>query len=241
MSSDLEWISAGRTFDVDDIVYYEAKGRRPLDDVLAEIDLVVTAPHASAAFPEEMAPFVDNELTRRLQFDFTDVSTSPVGQRWASIDPHVLYVENPHPRAVRDANRPRRGSARGVQPSAIRRRRSTGVVEHRPALGEGVDVGCTNAIDASVGLVRERHLPASGPLPDALGIELGSGHHEIYEVRRACRHHRNGRPRRRFRHVLNLRLRWDVGSATASPPLHQDHSSDQSGQPERQIDLHRVH
>ena len=54
-----------------------------------------------------MAPFVDARLTRRLQHDFTDISTSPVARRWAEIDPHVLYVENPHPRAVRDANRAR--------------------------------------------------------------------------------------------------------------------------------------
>ncbi len=46
-------------------------------------------------------------MTRRLQHDFTDVSTSPVARRWAEIDPKVLYIEDPHPRAVRDANRPR--------------------------------------------------------------------------------------------------------------------------------------
>ncbi len=137
MSSDVVWISAGQAFDVDDIVYYEAKGRRPLDDVLAEIDLVVTGPHASAAFPEEMAPFVDKGLTRRLQFDFTDVSTSPVGQRWASIDPHVLYVENPHPRAVRDANRPRPADLGAVLREAFGRLRSAGETQ-RPSL-TGVD------------------------------------------------------------------------------------------------------
>jgi hypothetical protein len=54
-----------------------------------------------------MQPFVDSSLTRRLQYDFTDVSTSPVARRWAAIDRRVVYIENPHPRAVRDANRPR--------------------------------------------------------------------------------------------------------------------------------------
>ena len=54
-----------------------------------------------------MQPFVDVRFTKRLQYDFTDVSTSPVARRWAEIDPHVLYIEDPHPRAVRDANRPR--------------------------------------------------------------------------------------------------------------------------------------
>ena len=101
------WIPAGTAFDADDFVYFHDKGRRPVEDVLGEIDLILTGPHASAAFPEEMAPFVDDRLTCRLQHDFTDISTSPVGRRWAEIDPHVLYVENPHPRAVRDANRAR--------------------------------------------------------------------------------------------------------------------------------------
>jgi hypothetical protein len=54
-----------------------------------------------------MQPWVDTRLTRRLQYDFTDVSTSPVARAWAALDPRVLYIENPHPRAVRDANRPR--------------------------------------------------------------------------------------------------------------------------------------
>jgi N-formylglutamate amidohydrolase len=105
--ADIEWIPAGTRFGADDMVFFAGSDRRSLDDALADIDLVVTGPHASAAFPAEMQPFVDPSLTRRLQFDFTDVSTSPVARRWASIDPHVLYIENPHPRAVRDANRPR--------------------------------------------------------------------------------------------------------------------------------------
>jgi hypothetical protein len=100
-------VPAGRRFTDDDIVFFHGKGRRPLDEVLADIDLVVTGPHASAAIPEELAPFLDPSFTRRLQFDFTDVSTGPVARRWAAIDPHVLYIEDPHPRAVRDANRPR--------------------------------------------------------------------------------------------------------------------------------------
>jgi hypothetical protein len=71
------------------------------------VDLIITGPHASAAFPAEMRPFVDTRLTKRLQYDFTDISTSPVTRRWALIDPRVLYIEDPHPRAVRDANRAR--------------------------------------------------------------------------------------------------------------------------------------
>ncbi len=105
--AEIDWIPRGTTFGVDDMVFFHGKGDRDLDDVLGEIDLIVTGPHASGAFPEEMQPWVDTRLTRRLQYDFTDVSTSPLARRWASIDPHVLYIENPHPRAVRDANRPR--------------------------------------------------------------------------------------------------------------------------------------
>lgn len=103
----LDWIEQGRRFEVDDITYYRDKGVRPLDDVLADIDLVITGPHATAAFPAEMEPFVAGSLTQRLQYDFSDWTTSPVAKRWAAIDPHVLYIEDPHPRAVRDANRAR--------------------------------------------------------------------------------------------------------------------------------------
>jgi hypothetical protein len=102
-----DWIPAGTRFGVDEMVFHRDKGRRDLDDVLADIDVVVTGPHATAAFPAELQPFVDPSLTQRLQYDFSDWSTSPVARRWAAIDPHVLYIEDPHPRAVRDANRPR--------------------------------------------------------------------------------------------------------------------------------------
>lgn len=131
------WIPAGTAFTDDDFVFFAAKGQRPLDDVLPEIDLIVTGPHGSAAFPEEMAPFVDERLTRRLQFDFTDVSTSPIGRRWAAIDPHVLYIEDPHPRAVRDANRPRPADLTAGLREAFARLRNAGETG-RPSLA-GVD------------------------------------------------------------------------------------------------------
>src|SRR5262245_4095934 len=131
------WIPTGTAFVEDDLVYFHGKGSRPLDDVLGQIDLIVTGPHASAAFPEEMAPFVDERFTRRLQYDFTDVSTSPVARRWAAIDPHVLYVEDPHPRAVRDANRPRPADLGADLQKAFARLREAGETE-RPSLA-GVD------------------------------------------------------------------------------------------------------
>ena len=138
MSSDsVKWVPAGTAFDADDFVYFRDKGRRDLDDVLGEIDLVITGPHASAAFPEEMAPFVDDRLTVRLQHDFTDISTSPVGRRWAQIDPHVLYIENPHPRAVRDANRARPDDLGAGLRAAFERLRAAGESE-RPSLA-GID------------------------------------------------------------------------------------------------------
>ncbi len=127
------WLPAGRAFDADDFVYYRDKGRRPVAEVLGEIDLIITGPHASAAFPAEMAPYVDARLTCRLQHDFTDVSTSPVGRRWAEIDPHVLYVENPHPRAVRDANRARPDDLGARLRDAFARLRQAGETE-RPSL-----------------------------------------------------------------------------------------------------------
>jgi hypothetical protein len=103
----IDWIPEGTRFGQAEMTYFVGHGERDIDEVLAEVDLVVTGPHASAAFPAELQPFVDVRLTKRLQYDFTDVSTSPVARRWAEIDPHVLYIEDPHPRAVRDANRAR--------------------------------------------------------------------------------------------------------------------------------------
>jgi hypothetical protein len=103
----IDWIPPGTRFGIDEMTYFVGRGEREIEEVLAEVDLVITGPHASAAFPAEMQPFVDVRLTKRLQYDFTDVSTSPVTRRWALIDPHVLYIEDPHPRAVRDANRAR--------------------------------------------------------------------------------------------------------------------------------------
>lgn len=105
--ADIDWIPEGTRFGVDDMVFFHGKGKRDLDDVLGDIDLIVTGPHATAAFPGEMRPFVDASLTTRLQYDFSDVTTAPVAQRWAAIDSKVLYIEDPHPRAVRDANRVR--------------------------------------------------------------------------------------------------------------------------------------
>ena len=94
----IDWIPEGTRFGVTEMAYFVGRGECDIDDALADIHLVVTGPHASAAFPAEVQPFVDVRLTKRLQYDFTDVSTSPVARRWAEINPHVLYIEDPHPR-----------------------------------------------------------------------------------------------------------------------------------------------
>jgi hypothetical protein len=135
--ADIDWIPLGTSFGVEDMTHFVGKGERDLDDALAEIDLVISGPHASAAFPEELAPFVDHRFTRRLQYDFTDVSTSPVARRWAEIDPRVLYIEDPHPRAVRDANRARPDDLIAGLREAFDRLRSAGE-GGRPSLS-GVD------------------------------------------------------------------------------------------------------
>ncbi len=135
-SATIDWIEPGTRFSVDDMVWFSGKGERDLDAVLGEIDLVVTGPHASAAFPEEMRPYIDTRLTRRLQYDFTDVTTSPVARAWAAIDRHVLYIENPHPRAVRDANRARPDDIAAMLRDAFARLAAE--PEGRPSLA-GVD------------------------------------------------------------------------------------------------------
>jgi hypothetical protein len=103
---DLVWIPAGTRFGPDDMLIYADKGRRALDDVLGDVDVLISGPHATARLPRELEPFLADGLTRRLQFDYSDCTTSPITRRWAELDPHVLFVEDPHPRAVRDPNRP---------------------------------------------------------------------------------------------------------------------------------------
>jgi hypothetical protein len=99
------WLPEGRQFTPEEIVFFRRQETIPLRDALPRFDVLVTGPHATAAIPAELKPFLSRRLTRRKQFDFSDVSTSAIGRRWAQIDSHVLYVENPHPRLVLDPNR----------------------------------------------------------------------------------------------------------------------------------------
>ncbi|TQF69396.1 N-formylglutamate amidohydrolase [Rhodococcus spelaei] len=98
-------LPAGTVFTPEDLIFYADPDRRSLDEALAEADLLVSCPHSGSAIPAELAQFLAPEFTKRLQFDFTDCSTSPIVRRWAQIDPRIVYVENPHPRMVRDPNR----------------------------------------------------------------------------------------------------------------------------------------
>lgn len=133
---DLDWIPKGTRFGTEEMLFHRDLPDRELDDVLADVDLIVTGPHASAAFPEEIGPWVHPSLTRRLQRDFTDRSTSPMARRWVELDPNVLYIEDPHPRAVRDANRDRPSDLGATLRQAFDRIRAAG--EGRPDL-TGVD------------------------------------------------------------------------------------------------------
>jgi hypothetical protein len=101
----IDWIPAGQAFAFDDLVFWQGKGGVPFDTVAARIDTIVLGPHASAMFPAELQPFVDSALTRRKQYDYSDVITSSLGCAWAAADPGVVFVENPHSRLVLDPNR----------------------------------------------------------------------------------------------------------------------------------------
>jgi len=104
----LEWIPAGKTYSFEDVVFWHGKDiGKPFEELVGQIDTIVSGPHASAAFPEELKPFVSDALTRRKQHDYSDVITGPVGRAWVACDPHVVFVENPHSRVVLDPNRAR--------------------------------------------------------------------------------------------------------------------------------------
>jgi len=57
-ASDLLWIEAGRQFAFDELVFWQSVGQQPFEQAAAHIDTIVLGPHASAAFPSELKPFV---------------------------------------------------------------------------------------------------------------------------------------------------------------------------------------
>lgn len=124
--SDLDLLPAGRTFTAEEITVFADSERRTLDEAIAEADVLVSCPHAGARIPEELVPFLSPALTRRLQYDFTDVATAAIVREWAQHDPRIVAVINPHPRLVRDPNRARPTDIAGELTSAIERTRAAG-------------------------------------------------------------------------------------------------------------------
>ncbi|MFZ4894080.1 N-formylglutamate amidohydrolase [Plantibacter sp. Mn2098] len=119
-------IPADTVFRPEDITFWADQQHRSLDEAIAGADLLVSCPHAGAAIPAEIAQFLSPAFTRRLQYDFTDVSTSAVVRRWAAIDPRIVYVENPHPRLIRDPNRQKPADLRASLREAFDRIRQAG-------------------------------------------------------------------------------------------------------------------
>lgn len=105
MKTTIDWIPSGQTFGLEDLVFWQGKGTLPFSAVAARITTIVFGPHAGARFPAELEPFVNVALTRRKQYDYSDVITSSLGRAWAAADPGVVFVECPHSRLVLDPNR----------------------------------------------------------------------------------------------------------------------------------------
>ena len=103
------WLAENRQFGFDDLVHWRGKVHGAdlgdFEHIARRISIVVLGPHASAAFPHELHPFVSPSLTRRKQHDFSDVITGAVGRAWAACDARVVFVEAPHSRVAKDANR----------------------------------------------------------------------------------------------------------------------------------------
>jgi hypothetical protein len=135
--SDLDLIPAGTTFTPEQITHYADADTRSLEQAVLDADVLVSAPHAGAAIPAEVAGFLSPALTRRLQYDFSDVSTAAVVVRWAEIDPRIVAVVNPHPRLIRDPNRAKPADVRADLAAAIERVRAAGAWQ--PVDLSGVD------------------------------------------------------------------------------------------------------
>lgn len=99
-------IPAGTTFRPEDITFFQGMDNgRTLEQAIEEADVVVSCPHSGDAVPQELAEFLAPEFTHRLQFDYSDRTTGPICRAWAALDPRIIYVQNPHPRLLRDPNR----------------------------------------------------------------------------------------------------------------------------------------
>ncbi len=124
------FLEPGTRFEPADLLHWAGQDAgATLDEAIARADVLVSAPHAGSLIPGELREFLAPEFTRRLQFDFTDQSTSPVVRRWAEIDESIVVVENPHPRLVRDPNRARPSDLRASLAEALARVRVGGPFE----------------------------------------------------------------------------------------------------------------
>lgn len=126
--ADLDLIPSGTVFTPEQITHFVGgdDGSRSLEDAIRQADLLVSTPHSGAAIPEEIAEFLSPALTKRLQYDFSDVATASVVRRWAEIDPRIVAVINPHPRLIRDPNRPKPADVRSTLTQAVERVREAG-------------------------------------------------------------------------------------------------------------------
>lgn len=125
-TQNLDLIPLGTVFTAEQITHYAMPERRSLAEAIEEADLLVSTPHSGAAIPAEIAEFLSPTLTRRLQYDYSDVATAAVVTRWAEIDPRIIAVINPHPRLIRDPNRATPADVRGDLSEAIARVRAAG-------------------------------------------------------------------------------------------------------------------
>ena len=108
------FLKAGTRFAAEDMMTYAEKGKKPFSEVAHKIDRILSGPHASAAFPREIAPFLADELGQRLQYDFSDITTDPLARLWAQSDPRVVYIANPVSRLIFDQNRPHPDDVAGM-------------------------------------------------------------------------------------------------------------------------------
>eukprot|EP00966_Prymnesium_polylepis_P123753 2861805-Prymnesium_polylepis.1 len=93
-------------FKFEEMVFWCGKDEsEPFEEAAARVDTIVTGPHAGFKFPESLRRFINPQLTRRNQHDYSDVATGPVGRKWATCDDRVIFIENPAARIVTDANR----------------------------------------------------------------------------------------------------------------------------------------
>lgn len=101
----LVWIQTSKVFTFDDLVFFSGKGEIPFEKAVGKIDLILTGPHATAAIPRELEPFLESGLTQRKQYDFSDLTTSDLCKKWVEVDAHAIYIEFPHHRILFDPNR----------------------------------------------------------------------------------------------------------------------------------------